>query len=187
MARLQLLVGNAPQTETYANMALGLLPDYPDALRALAGGWLAQNRNEEAVALLEKLSAAAPRAGNLYALAKALERAGKTDAAGKAYSEFEQEALREQNLADNANRELAAYYTDYARQPAKALEIATAELARRHDAFTLDAHAWALAACGDYVQAAAEMAKALAFGIRDPEILRHKSEIAKHQPADASR
>ena len=125
--------------------------------------------------------------GHQDILQRTVERAGKTDAAGKAYSEFEQEALREQNLADNANRELAAYYTDYARQPAKALEIATAELARRHDAFTLDAHAWALAACGDYVQAAAEMAKALAFGIRDPEILRHKSEIAKHQPADASR
>ena len=54
------------------------------------------------------------------------------------------------------------------------------ELARRHDAFTLDAYAWSLAASGNYAQANAEMQKALAFGVKDPKVLRHASEIAQH-------
>ena len=69
---------------------------------------------------------------------------------------------------------------DYAHQPAKALEVAKLELTRRRDAFTLDAYAWSLAASGDYAQANAEMQKALAFGIKDPKILHHASEIAQH-------
>jgi tetratricopeptide (TPR) repeat protein len=187
MARLELLAGNAPQAEAYADNALSLFPGYPDGLRAMAEVRRAQERNEEAAALLETLCAEAPRAGNLYALAKALDRAGKKDRAGKAWSEFERKALQERDLADNANRELSAYYADYAGEPRKALEVATEELKRRHDAFTLDAHAWALAACGDYGQAAAEMAKALEFGIREAEILRHAAEIAKRQPTAGSR
>ena len=88
-------------------------------------------------------------------------------------------ALLESNITDNANHELIAYYVDYAHQPAKALQIAQQELARRHDAFTLDAYAWSLAAKGDYA-ANAEMKKALAFGVKDPKVLHHASEIAEH-------
>ena len=78
----------------YAIGALGLFPDYHYALGTLAEVRLAQNRNDEAVALLEKRYAAAPHAGNLFALADALERAGRKEAAAKAFAEFEQEALR---------------------------------------------------------------------------------------------
>ena len=69
---------------------------------------------------------------------------------------------------------------DYAHEPSKALQIARQELTRRHDAFTLDAYAWSLAAEGDYTAANTEMKKALAFGIKDPKVLRHASEIAEH-------
>ncbi|MEO8052519.1 MAG: hypothetical protein ABI833_19085, partial [Acidobacteriota bacterium] len=79
-----------------------------------------------------------------------------------------------------ANHELIAYYVDYAHQPAKALHIAREELRRRHDAFTLDAYAWSLAAEGDYAAANTEMQKALAFGVKDPKVLHHASEIAEH-------
>ncbi len=74
----------------------------------------------DAVALLEKRYAAAPHAENLFALAEALDRAGRKDAAAKDFAEFEQKALRESNITDNANHELIAYYVDYAHQPAKA-------------------------------------------------------------------
>lgn len=180
IAHLELLSGNRPQAELYATGALGLFADYHYALGTLAQVRQAQNRHEEAVALLEKRYAAAPHAENQFALAEALDRAGRKEDAAKAFAGFEQKALLEANITDNANHELIAYYVNYARQPAKALEIARQELARRRDAFTLDAYAWSLAASGDYAQANVEMQKALAFGVKDPKVLRHASEIAQH-------
>ena len=180
IAHLELLSGNLPQAEMYANGALGLFADYHYALGTLAQVRQAQNRHEEAVALLEKRYAAAPHAENQFALAEALDRAGRKEDAAKAYAGFEQKALLEANITDNANHELIAYYVDYAHQTAKALEIARQELARRHDAFTLDAYAWSLAASGDYTNAQSEMQKAIAFGVKDPKVLRHASEIAQH-------
>lgn len=178
IAHLALLSGDTAQAETYATGALGLFPDYHYALGVLAQVRQAQNRNEDAVALLKKRYAGAPHAENLFALAEALDRAGHNDIAARDFAEFEKKALAESNITDNANHELIAYYVDYAHQPAKALEIATQELARRHDAFTLDAYAWSLAASGDYAKANVEMRKAVAFGVKDPKVLRHASEIA---------
>ncbi len=103
-----------------------MFPDYHYALGTLAQVKQAQNRNEEAVALLEKRYAAAPHAENQFALAEALDKAGHKDAAAKAFAGFEQKALAESNITDNANHELIAYYVDYAHEPAKALKIATA-------------------------------------------------------------
>jgi tetratricopeptide (TPR) repeat protein len=180
IAHLQLLSGNLPEAEMYATGALGLFADYHYALGTLAQVRQAQNRNDEAVTLLEKRYAAAPHAENQFALAEALDRAGRKNDAAKAFAEFEQKALLESNITDNANHELIAYYVDYAHQPSKGLEIARQELARRHDAFTLDAYAWSLAASGDYEQARTHMQKAVAFGVKDPKVLRHASEIAQH-------
>jgi tetratricopeptide (TPR) repeat protein len=183
IAHLQLLSGNLTEAETYATGALGLFPNYHYALGTLAQIRTAQNRYDDAVALLEKRYAGAPHAENLFALAEALDRAGRKDDAAKAFAEFEQKSLKESGITDNSNHELIAYYVDYAHLPAKALEIAKLELTRRHDAFTLDAYAWSLAASGDYAQANAEMQKALAFGVKDPKVLHHASEIAQHLSA----
>jgi len=180
IAHLQLLSGNLTESETYATGALGLFPNYHYALGTLAQVRTAQSRYDDAVALLEKRYAAAPHAENQFALAEALDHAGRKDDAAKAFAEFEQKSLKESGITDNSNHELIAYYVDYAHQPAKALEISKLELTRRHDAFTLDAYAWSLAASGDYAQANAEMQKALAFGVKDPKVLHHASEIAQH-------
>ena len=75
---------------------------------------------------------------------------------------------------------MIAYYVDFAKQPEKALKVAEQELARRHDVFTLDCYAWALAANGNYAAANAEMHKALAVGVKDPRILQHARAIEDH-------
>jgi tetratricopeptide (TPR) repeat protein len=139
---------------------------------------MAQKRYEEAVALFQKRYDAAPHAENLFALAEALDHAGHKDEAARAFADFERIALKESEIADNANHELVLYYADYAHQPQKAREIAQKELGRRHDAFTLDVYAWALAASGEREEAAAKMQEAIAFGVQDPRVLEHARAIA---------
>ena len=109
-----------------------------------------------------------------------MERAGRRSEAASAFAEFERKALGESGLADNANHELIAYYNDFAKDPAKALQIAQQELARRHDVFTQDSYAWSLAASGDWESAGSEIRKALALGVKDPGILYHAGVIALH-------
>ena len=178
MAHLHLVAGDLPKAELYASRALGLFPAYHYALGALAQVCVERKRYDDAVKLLRKRYAAAPHAENLYALAEALELAGQTSEAQKDFVEFERKSLAETSLADNSNHELIAYYADHAHQPEKALAVARRELARRKDAFTLDAYAWALAATGDYRAANAQMQKALQVGVKDPKILSHAAFIA---------
>ncbi|HUK19271.1 MAG TPA: hypothetical protein VLW65_22775, partial [Bryobacteraceae bacterium] len=140
-------------------------------------------RYDEAVSLFRKRYAAAPHAENLFAVGEALEDAGRHEEAARAFAEFERQALKESDMADNANHELMAYYTDHSHEPEKARHIAERELTRRHDAFTLAAYAWALAATGDYQRAGVEMQKALAFGLKDTRVLEHARAIAEHSAA----
>ena len=177
IAHLYFLQGDLRQSETHAKGALGLFAGYHYALGVLAQVRLAQKRYDEALQLLQQQYENAPHAENLFALAQVLEQAGRQAEAGQAFADFEQKALRESNLADNANHELISYYLDYAHRPAEALKIARQELERRHDIFTEDCYAWALAANGDYSQAKAEIHKAVAVGVKDPRILRHAQAI----------
>jgi tetratricopeptide (TPR) repeat protein len=180
MAHLRLVGGRLDEAQTFANGALGVFPEYHYALGALGQIRMAQKRYDEAASLFQKRYAAAPHAENLFAVGEALQHAGRHQEAAGAFADFERKALAESELADNANHELMAYYTDYAHQPEKAQSIAERELARRHDAFTIDAYAWSLAAAGDYKQANSEMQKALAFGLKDPKVLEHARKIAEH-------
>jgi tetratricopeptide (TPR) repeat protein len=180
IAHLHLAAGRFAEAEKFANGALGVFPDYHYALGTLGQVRMAQKRYEEAAALFQKRYTAAPHAENLFVLGEALERAGRHEEASQAFAGFERQALKESVLADNANHELVAYYIDYAHQPEKALRIAAQELARRHDAFTLDAYAWALAASGDYQHAQEQIRKALAFGLKDAKVRDHARDIQAH-------
>lgn len=180
MAHLSFIGGDLDKAESYAMRALKLFADYHYALGTLAQVRIAEKRYDDAVVLLSKRYEHAPHAENLYALAEALELAGRIDEARKDFAEFERKSLAETSLADNSNHELIAYYIDHAHQPAKALEIAKRELARRRDVFTLDCYAWALAANGDYPAANSQIRRALEVGVKDPKILSHAQSIAGH-------
>ncbi len=178
MAHLNLTIGNLEQSEKLLHQALVMFPGYHYALGNLAKVRIQQKRYGEAVELLQQRYQAAPHAENLYDLAEALQLAGRTDEAKKAFAEFEQKSLLETSRADNSNHELVFYYADHANEPAKALEVAKREIARRHDAFTLDAYAWALYVNGQYDEARKQIEAALAVGIRNAKMFDHAGEIS---------
>jgi tetratricopeptide (TPR) repeat protein len=170
MAHLNLAMGKIEEAETLSRQALDMFPNYHYALGNLAKVRVRQKRYQEAVELLRQRYQAAPHAENLFDLAQAFQLAGHQDEAQRAFAEFEQKSLLETNRADNSNHELVFYYADYAKQPAKALEVAQREYARRHDVFTLDCYAWALHLNG-------QNDEALAVGIRDAKLFWHAGEI----------
>ena len=171
VGHLEWVAGRNDNAERVLQEALRLFPDYHYALANLAKVRSAQKRYAEAADLLERRYEVAPHPENLFALAAALERAGRHDAAKAPFAEFEGKALRESKGWDNANRELVFYYVDYARKPAEALKIAEMEFARRQDVHTLDAYAWALYASNRHREALDHIERALAVGIKDPEML----------------
>src|SRR5208337_4148022 len=116
IAHLHLAAGHIAEAETFATGAIGVFPGYHYAVGTLGQVRMAQKRYDEAAALFEKRYQAAPHAENLFGLAEALERAGRHMEARRAFDDFERQALKESEAADNANHELAAYYTDYAHQ-----------------------------------------------------------------------
>ena len=178
IAHLKLASRKPREAEELLQQALTEFPNYHYALGNLAKVRIQQKRYEEAIQLYRERYDAAPHAENLYDLAEALELDGKHDEAGKAFAEFEKKSLAESTKADNSNHELVFYYTDHAKQPQTALEVATRELARRQDVFTLDCYAWALYASGKYPEARQAIERALSVGIQDPKLLRHAGEIA---------
>jgi len=178
MAHLRLISGKPEAAENLLNQALAKFPGYHYALANLAKLRIEQKRYAEAVDLLRQRYQAGPHAENLYDLAEALELAGRTAEAQKAFAEFETKSLAESVRKDNSDRELIFYYADHANQPAKALEVARQELAWRHDVYTLDAYAWALHVNGQDEKACKQIETALAVGVRDAKIFRHAGEIA---------
>ena len=186
MAHLKLAEGKTSQAEELLQQALAMFPGYHYALGNLAKVRMQQKRYDEAVVLLQKRYEDAPHAENLYDLAVALQKAGKSTEAAKAFAEFERKSLAETFKADNSNHELILYYADYAKNPAKALEVAQREYARRHDVFTLDCYAWALHVNGQDVEARKQLDAALSVGIQDAKMFRHASQIAMKVGDDAS-
>ncbi len=180
IGHLNLSIGRAAEAEKSLQQALTMFPGYHYALGNLAKVRIQQKRYDEAVQLLEQRYQAASHAENLFDLAEALQLAGRSEDAKKAFAEFEQKSLSESTRGDNSNRELIFYYADYAHNPLKALEVAQKEFARRHDVFTLDAYAWALHRNGKDKdqEARKQIEQALTVGIRDAKLFRHAGEIA---------
>jgi len=179
IGHLAIIAGRIDDAERVLTDALALFPDYHYALANLAKVRSAQKRHGDAVTLLRRRYDAAPHPENLYELAEALTRAGRSSEATTAYRDFETKAKAESAGVDNANRELVFYYADRAKRPAEALQIAELEIGRRQDVYTQAAYAWALHANGRAREAREQIERALAVGVRDPEVLARASAITK--------
>lgn len=179
MGHLRLASGNPAAADKLLQQTLTDFPGYVPALAQLAQLRIAQKRYQDAVVLLQQRSQSAPSPKNLYQLAEALQLAGRTAEAKKAFQEFETKALADSAGKDNANRELIYYYADHSHQPAQALKLAQQEIAWRRDVYTLDAYAWALHVNGQDAQARTQIETALAVGVRDPKLFLHAGAIAQ--------
>jgi tetratricopeptide (TPR) repeat protein len=180
MADLELGRGHTESAERLLGQALKEFPGYYLALEALARLRTAQGKYAEAVALWRQRTQQSPNPQSLYGLAETLERGGLGEQARTAYTGFEQQARQLLDEPENANRELILFYAGYAHDPAEALRVAKLEVARRHDVFTLDAYAWALAANSQWGEAKVQMEKALRVGVRDAAFFYHAGVIASN-------
>jgi tetratricopeptide (TPR) repeat protein len=188
MARLLRQSGRADAAEALLQKALKAFPDYYFSLEELAEVRLAQHRFPDAVDLMEKRNQSFPSPSSELLEARGYELAGRLGDAAKMYSRFEHEARAQFGLSDNDNLELINYYAGHAHKPQEALRIARLEIENRHDAWTLDAYAWALYANGQYAEAGQQIEKALAIGTRDAVLYYHAGviEAALGKRAEAS-
>lgn len=184
VARLHLATGDAESADTALQHALELVPRYHYALASLARVRGAQRRFGESVELLRQRYEVAPHPENLYELAEAMTRAGRGHEAEPLYVEFEAKARAEMASVDNANRELVFYYADRAGRYGEALTIASREIQRRRDVFTLDAYAWALHRNGQSAEAHAAIQAALAPGVRNAKFFYHAGVIYSRKNTD---
>ena len=187
MAHLYLLDKQLTHADAALDEALREFSGYHYALAQQARVRQAQGRHADALALLRRHVSAAPHPENFFYLGEALEQNGLKAEAAATFKQFEAAALAESAGWDNANRELIFYYADHAQRPADALKLAQAEVARRQDAFTLDAYAWALYRNGQFAKAQLASQRALAVGVRDPKLLQHAAAIALKNAAHPTR
>jgi tetratricopeptide (TPR) repeat protein len=141
---------------------------------------IAQKNYAEAADLFRQVNTITPRTEYLFYLADALEKGGKVQEASGIFAEFEKKAIAESELADNANRELIRYYLDGSKNVPEGLRLAKREGSIRHDSYTLDLYAWGLYASGRKAEAKTQSDRAVAVGLRDPDVLAHAKMIASN-------
>ena len=154
-----------------ADEALRHQPDYAAALLARGRTLLAMNERAAAVEPLARAAARNPLPEYQWALADALRLAGRESEAARI-----EHGLTARGAALDP-RTLALYLATRGIEPTRAVALAEDELHARADVFTLDAHAWALAASGRVGEARDLIGRALAEGTEDARLFLHAGAI----------
>jgi tetratricopeptide (TPR) repeat protein len=142
LALYELQSGSTINAERACAAALQLQSDYAPAVVARSRVLLAQNRNAEAVQLMQNAASINPLPENKWLLAETLRAAGRSNEALAVEDELVQ------NGAAEDPRSLALFLATRRQQPGTALTLIEQEARSRTDVFTQDALAWALAAAG---------------------------------------
>ncbi len=171
LAAYELQAGRARAAAAAADAALERQPDYAAALIARGRALLAMNRTAEAVEALVRAARLNPLPEYQWTLADALRLRGLARNA----EPIERELTT--NGAATDPRTLALFLATRRSDPGEALRLVEEELHVRQDVFTLDAHAWALAANGQIAQAREVMARAVGQGTEDGRLFLHAGVI----------
>lgn len=172
LALYELQAGSAKNAERACEVALRLQNDYAPALLARSRVLLADNRNAEAVQLMQLAARINPLPEYRWLLGEALRAVGRDDEARAVEDELKQSGAAEDP------RTFALFLATRREQIDTALKLAERETKARDDVFTLDALAWALAAAGRVSEAREPMRRALAEGTKDARLFYHAGRIA---------
>ena len=172
LALFDLQSGARNKAAQSCDAAINLQRDYAPALLACGRVMMAEGRNSAAITLFQKAAKLNPLPEFQWVLADAL-RAEKRDAEAV---EVESQ-LRARGETEDP-RTFALFLATRGEQTEKALRLAEAERKIRHDVYTLDAVAWALAAADRFDDAHKIMRDALAEGTLDARLFFHAAVIA---------
>jgi len=149
--------------------------NYPPALLLRGRITLAEGKTSDAVTALQTAAKLNPLPEYQWALADALRAFGNVSEA-----EVIERDILSRGPASDA-RGCALYLATRREQTELAVRLARQELAERADVFSHDTFAWALAAAGDFTNAAVHMQSALALETPEPRLWLHAGVIAFHR------
>lgn len=158
--------------------ALAVFPHYPVALAALGRVRGAQQRYAEAIQLYQHAAAIVPTPETLIALGDLLVVTGKVAEAERQYAVVEYSEQVNALAQTTSARQLALFYADHDRNLGQAIQLAEAELERRHDIYTYDTLAWVYYKNVRYADAWTAMKQALRLGTQDALLFFHAGMIA---------
>jgi tetratricopeptide (TPR) repeat protein len=171
LSSYELQAGRLRDATAAAETALHYEPGYAAALLAQGRVLMATNRPSDALPVLRRAANLNPLPEYQWTLADALRVAGLNAEADA----IEQELMKRGHVADP--RTYALYLASRRIDVPKAIALAEEELRARADVFTLDAHAWTLAASGRIDEAREAMVRALAEGTADARLFLHAGVI----------
>jgi tetratricopeptide (TPR) repeat protein len=162
--------------QAYRN-ALSIFPGFHHGVAGLGRIAASQGRLQEAVEMFRQAQAVAPFPEYAGWLAKLYGELGKADLSAKQIQMLDVADRLNNAAGESANRNLALAFADLNHNLGRALEIAQAELAIRHDVYSYDALAWVLLKNGHAEEARSAMQRALAQGTLEPSFHEHATQI----------
>lgn len=179
LGNLQIRAARLDDAQNSFTAAAKVFPNYHPALAAQGRLAARAGRSAEAIALYKRAQAATPLPEYAAALHDLYREAGQPKEAASQLALLDTIDKLGQANGEKANRSLALIYADRNHKPARALELAKAELEFRQDVFTYDVLAWALYRNGRFEEAAEAMAKALKMETPEASFHYHAGLIAK--------
>ena len=168
-------MGDFPTADEHYTAALAVVPRGWSAQEHLAELRAAQERTDEALALLDEVIAATGRPELRQAAGDVAKAAGRAEDAQKGY----EQALAGYTAGGALYRHhLAGFYCDAQPDYPAAIALAKADLVERKSIGAFDALAWALYLNGDIQDARAAAERAVATGTLDSHILHHAGLIS---------
>ncbi len=168
-------MGDFPTADEHYTAALAVVPRGWSAQEHLAELRAAQERPDEALALLGEAITATDRPELFQAAGDVAATAGRADLAEQSYAQ----ALARYVAGGTLYRHhLAGFYCDAKPDYPTAVALAKADVAQRKSIAAFDALAWALYLNGELQDARAAAERAIATGTLDSHILRHAGLIS---------